>query len=62
MIGRSSRTRSVCDSVMYVQGEEKQNQVMDKLRKQNVAAMQDLEKLIKLLEKKEKSEFLVKTL
>jgi hypothetical protein len=47
---------------MYVQGEEKQNQVMDKLRKQNVAAMQDLEKLIKLLEKKEKSEFLVKTL
>ncbi len=56
MIGRSSRTRGVCECILYLAGDEKQNQVMARLSRQNIAAMQDLEQLLKLIEKRDKSE------
>jgi hypothetical protein len=56
MIGRSCRTRGVCECILYLAGDEKQNQVMARLSRQNIAAMQDLEQLLKLIEKRDKSE------
>jgi cation transport regulator ChaC len=62
MIGRSSRTRGVCEGVLYNIGHESAMQVMDRLKRQNVAALQDLERLMILLEKKSKDALLIKHL
>ena len=39
MIGRSSRTRGVCEGVLYNVGQESSMQVVDRLKRQNVAAL-----------------------
>ena len=39
MIGRSSRTRGVCEGVLYHVGQESSLQVIDRLKRQNVAAL-----------------------
>ena len=62
MIGRSSRTRGVCEGVLYNVGEESALQVVDRLKRQNVAALQDLERVLLLLEKKCKDASLLKQL
>ena len=54
MVGRSSRTRGVCEGVLYIVGQESAMQVVDRLKRQNVAALQDLERMLVLLEKKSK--------
>ena len=33
MIGRSSRTRNICDSIMFVRGSDKSSVVIEKLEK-----------------------------
>ena len=62
MIGRSSRTRGVCEGILYNRGEESALQVVDRLKRQNVAALQDLERVLLLLEKKQKDTILIKQL
>lgn len=54
MLGRSSRKRGVCEGYLFVATIEKSSQVIDRLKKQNVIALQDLENLLTLLEKKHK--------
>jgi cation transport regulator ChaC len=62
MIGRSSRTRGICEGILYNIGEESVLQVIDRLKRQNVAALQDLERVLLLLEKKCKDALLIKYL
>lgn len=62
MIGRSSRSRGVCEGVLYHVGSESALQVIDRLHRQNVAALQDLERLMFVLEKRHKNYVLLKHL
>jgi hypothetical protein len=62
MLGRSSRKRGVCEGYFFVATIEKSSQVIDRLKKQNVTAFQDLENLLTLLEKKHKDMVIVKAL
>ena len=52
IIGRSSRSRGVTESILYTVGEERATQVIERLKRSSVAALQDLERLIVLIEKK----------
>lgn len=54
MIGRSSRTRGVCEGVLFVVSEESAVQIIDRLKRQNVAALQDLERLVNVLAQRTK--------
>ena len=62
MVGRSSRTRDVCEGILYVIGQERPVQVVERLKRSSVSALQDLEKLLTLVEKKSKDQTLVKLL
>jgi len=62
MLGRSSRRRGVCEGYLFVATMEKSSQVIDRLKKQNVSAFQDLENLLALLEKKHKDTVIIKAL
>jgi Type III restriction enzyme, res subunit len=62
MIGRSSRTRGVCEGVLYNKGDETTVQVIDRLKRQNVSVLQDLERLMLVLEKRDKDQGLLKHL
>ena len=55
MIGRSCRTRGVCEGTLYAVGEER-------LRKNGVISLMDMERLLELLEKKGKDIAVIKTL
>lgn len=59
MLGRSSRTRGVCEGVMLTQSKEKASQIIQRLKNSNVANMLELEKLVQLLEGKVKDKQLV---
>jgi hypothetical protein len=62
MVGRSSRSRGVCDGTLYIVGNEKQYQVIDRIKRQGVAALQEKEKLICLIESKMKDITLIRKL
>ena len=62
MIGRSCRTRGVCEGTLYAVGEERPIQVMERRRKNRVISLMDLERLLELLEKKGKDIAVIKTL
>lgn len=62
MIGRSSRSRGVCNGTYFTIGEEKAVQVMNRLRKHGVVNMQDQERLLMLLARKHKDQTLLKRL
>jgi len=62
MIGRSCRTRGVCEGTLYAVGEERLIQVMERLRKNGVISLMDMERLLELLEKKGKDIAVIKTL
>ena len=62
MIGRSCRTRGVCEGTLYAVGDEKPNQVMERLRKNGVISLMDMERLLELLEKKGKDNAVIKSL
>ena len=46
MIGRSCRTRGVCEGSLYAVGEERPIQVMERLRKDGVISLMDMERLM----------------
>ena len=54
MVGRSCRTRGVCEGTLYVVGIEKPHLITERLKKQGVVSLMDLERLLNLLEKKGK--------
>ena len=62
MVGISSRTRGVCEGILYIIGQERPVQVVERLKRSSVSALQDLEKLLTLVEKKSKDQTLVKLL
>ena len=52
----------MCEGYLIVETMEKSSQVIDRLKKQNVSAFQDLENLLALLEKKHKDSVIIKAL
>ena len=46
MVGRSSRSRGICEGVLYTVGTQTASQVVDRLKSKNLAALQDLERLV----------------
>ena len=62
MLGRSSRTRNICEGILYTATGEKSSVVFDKLKRQNFSMMTDLEKAMILFEKKFKDTSLVAAL
>ena len=62
MLGRSSRRRGICEGYLFIETMEKSSQVIDRLKKQSVSALQDLENLIILLEKRHKDNIIIKAL
>lgn len=62
MLGRSSRTRNICEGILYTATGEKSSVVIDKLKRQNFSMMADLEKAMILFEKKFKDTSLVAAL
>lgn len=52
MVGRSSRTRGVCESSLFHIGNEKSSELMQRLNRVGISESLELERLIKLFEKK----------
>jgi type I site-specific restriction endonuclease len=52
MLGRGSRTRGICDGILYKVTEDKPKVVLEKLQRQNFAAIGELQSLLKVLEHK----------
>jgi hypothetical protein len=52
----------VCAGTLYVVSSEKQYQVIDRIKRQGVAALQEKEKLIRLIESKIKDITLIRKL
>jgi hypothetical protein len=52
MLGRGSRTRGVCNGILFKVTKDKSSMVIDKLLRQNSASMDDLERLLRLFELK----------
>ena len=59
MLGRASRSRNLCEGVMFTSTSEKPTQVLQRLKGSNVSSMQDLERLARLLKEKSKDKALV---
>ncbi len=62
MLGRSSRTRNICEGILYTSSGERPSVVIDKLKRQNFSMMAELEKAMILFEKKFNNVNLVATL
>lgn len=62
MVGRSSRTRGVCQGSLYVVSEERAVNIMDKLKKHGTVTLQELEKFLVVLERRGKDQTLLKLL
>jgi hypothetical protein len=60
MMGRSSRTRGVCQGSLYLVTEERSGKVFERLKLQGVVSVQGLEKLLLVLEKRAKDSGFVK--
>jgi hypothetical protein len=59
MVGRSSRSRGTCESNLYIDTQESQSQVMERLRRHNVVALQDMEKVLKIFERRHRDQQIV---
>ena len=62
MLGRSSRTRGVCEGILYVPSNDKASVVIDRLKKQNFNAMDELAMLMRLIEKRSNDKLVSTTL
>jgi len=60
MSGRSSRTRGVCESTLYIVTIESRSQVMDRLRRSSISQLGDLEHVLDLMKHKDKDHQLMK--
>jgi hypothetical protein len=54
MIGRSSRSRGICEGTLYSSGAERPAQVVQRMKQHSVTVLQDLERLLTLVEKRPK--------
>ena len=52
----------MCEGILYNIGQEKPVQVMDRLKRQNAIKLQDLERLLEVVEKKSKDTAMIKHL
>lgn len=52
MVGRSSRSRGVCDSILFIVGKEKSSELIQRLQREGISDLIELERLIRLFEKK----------
>lgn len=59
MLGRSSRSRNMCEGILYSPTSEKPGQILERLKRANISLMLDLERLVKLLEEKRKDKQLL---
>ena len=50
MVGRSSRSRGVCEGTLYSIGSERPAQVLERLKRSSATVLLDLERLLILLE------------
>lgn len=62
MLGRSSRTRDICDGILYSSTTEKASHVLKRLKESEVLPMLDFEALIPLLMNKCDDKTLVKAM
>ena len=62
MIGRSSRTRGVCEGTLFSVGQERASQVIERLKCYRVIKMQELERLLKLVEKRNRDAAVIRRL
>lgn len=62
MVGRSSRTRGVCEGTLYTVGAERPHQVLDRLKRHSVIALQELERVLHLIEKRCRDNSLIRRL
>ena len=62
MIGRSSRSRNVCEGILYCASSEKASVIIQRMKSQNLNMMLELEHLTHLLAKKGKDANLGKIL
>lgn len=54
MMGRSSRSRGICQGSLFTVSDERAGKVIERLKLKGVATLQGLEKLIIVMEKKRK--------
>ena len=62
MLGRGSRTRGICEGMLFVKSKDKASVVMDQMKRQNFTSMAELGHLMKLVEKKSKDKLLTSKL
>ena len=62
MLGRSSRTRDVCDAIMFSSTTEKSSEIIQRMKSQDIQLMLDLENLISVLVARKDDKNLMKAL
>ncbi len=62
MIGRSSRTRGVCQGSLFIISDERAGKVIERLKLQGMVSIQGMEKLMLVLEKRAKDNTFIKCL
>jgi hypothetical protein len=62
MLGRSSRTRDVCEGILFTTTNEKANIVIDRLKKNEIAPLIEQEGLVPILEANVEDKNLIKIL
>ena len=62
MLGRSSRTRDVCDAIMFSSTTEKSSEIIQRMRSQDIQPMLDLENLLPVLVARKDDKNLMKAL
>ena len=59
MLGRASRTRGVCEGVMFTVGNEKASQTLRRLKDASTLKMSQLEPLLKTLESRSQEKAMI---
>ena len=62
MIGRSSRSRGVCEGKMYSISSEQPAQVLERIKRSSATVLLDLERMLTLLEKQYQDKSLMRLL
>jgi hypothetical protein len=62
MLGRSSRTRDVCEGVLYSSTSEKPSQIVERMKSSEIQPLLEMETLLPVLESKRDDRLMIKTL